>query len=98
MAAEDALAAIERGALLGIREQVVGLADLLEARLRLGVIGVAVGVVRARKLAIGLLDLSGGGLLVDAEDGVWILARGHHRATYPATSTRAGRTRLPASR
>ena len=44
-------------ALLGVRERVVGLLDLLEALLGRAVAGVAVGVVLAGQLAVGLLDL-----------------------------------------
>src|SRR5204862_296502 len=44
-------------ALLGVGEDVVGLGDLLEALLGPLVARVAVGVVLARELAVGLLDL-----------------------------------------
>ena len=67
---EEPVAAIEGGALVGIAEEVVGLADLLEARLGLRVAGVAVWVVLAGELAVGLLDLRGGRLAIDAEDAV----------------------------
>ena len=49
-------------ALLGVRERVVGLLDLLEALLGLRVVLVAVGVVLARQLAVGALDLVRGRL------------------------------------
>ena len=44
-------------ALVGVRQDVVGLGDLLEALLGLRVARVAVRVVLARELAVGLLDL-----------------------------------------
>ena len=53
-------------ALLGVAEHVVRLGDLLEARLGVLVARVAVRVIVARQLAVGLLDLLGGGALVDA--------------------------------
>ena len=56
---EGAAAAVVLLALLGVAEHVVGLGDLLEALLGLLVAGVAVGVVLARELAVGLLDLLG---------------------------------------
>src|SRR5205085_1459592 len=43
--------------LLGVGEQVVGVLNLLEPLLRGRISGIAVGVVLARKLAVGLLDL-----------------------------------------
>src|SRR5699024_6418384 len=60
-------------ALLGIVEDRVGLADLLEHLLGLGVIGMTVGVVLAGLAAIGLLDLLRVGVLGDAEDRVEVL-------------------------
>ena len=54
-------------ALLGFAEHVVGLLDLLEALLRGGVARIPIGVVLARELAIGLLELVGGGVLGNAE-------------------------------
>src|SRR5262249_19578953 len=53
--------------LLGIRERVVGLLDLLELLLGLGVVGVPVRVPLAGELAVGLLDLVGGGGLAHPE-------------------------------
>src|SRR6185369_15302806 len=44
-------------ALLGVREQVVRALDLLEPLLGRGVTGIAVRVVLARELAVGLLSL-----------------------------------------
>ena len=75
-------AAVVLLALLRVAQDVVGRLDLLEALLGLLVAGIAVRVVLARQLAVGLLDLLGRGLLVDPED----LVRVH-----PATTTRAGR-------
>ena len=79
---ERAAAAVVLLALLGVREHVVGLGDLLEARLGLLVVGVAVGVVLARELAVGLLDLLGRRLLLDAERRVVVAGgpRGRHHA------------------
>ena len=59
-----------------------------------GVAGVAVGVVLAGQLAVGLLDLLVGGLLLDAERLVWILTAG--MATRPPLRARAG-SRCPRS-
>ena len=46
-------------ALLGVADDVVGLGDRLELLVLRGVTGVGVGVVGARELAVGLLDLVG---------------------------------------
>jgi hypothetical protein len=54
-------------ALLVVAKHLVRAADLLEARGRLGVALVAVGVVLQRQLAVRLLDLVGGGVLRDAQ-------------------------------
>ncbi len=54
---ERSAAAVVLLALLGVAQHVVSLGDLLEARLGLLVVGVAVGVVLAREFAVGLLDL-----------------------------------------
>ena len=71
--------------LLGIREDVVGALDLLEAGL---VTAARVGMTLARELAIGLLDLVGRGVLGDAEGVV--------RIAHSLTITRVGRsTRSP---
>src|SRR5699024_7931745 len=51
----------------------VGLADVLEARLRLGVPRVVVRVLLARELAVRLLDGGGVGILGDTEDRVEVL-------------------------
>ena len=55
-------------ALLGVTDDVVGLGHLLEVVVLGGVAGVGVGVVGARQLAVGLLDLVGRRVLLDAED------------------------------
>ena len=82
-------------ALLGVAEHVVSLGDLLEARLGVLVVGVGVGVVLARELAVGLLDLLRRGLLVDAERLVVVGSCSHMRScAYAATTTRAGRMTL----
>ena len=76
-AAEDPAAGVVSLALLRVGQDVVGLLDLLEALLGRLVTGVAVGVVLARELPVGLLDLVRRGLLVDPEDLVRVLDRGH---------------------
>ena len=76
-AAEDPAAGVVALALLGVGQNVVGLLDLLEALLGRLVALVAVRVVLPRELPVGLLDLVRRGLLVDPEDVVWILDRGH---------------------
>src|SRR5690606_33718889 len=80
-------------ALLGVVEHRVGLADLLERLLHLGVVGVAVGVVLPGLLAIGLLDLLRVGVLGDAEDRVEVLVEpvlsGHRRLLPGASGTSA---------
>ena len=60
-------------ALLGVAEDVVGLGDLLEALLGLGVALVGVRVELAGELPVRLLDLGVGGVLGDAEDLVVVL-------------------------
>ena len=61
-----AVAVVGRAA-LGVREDLVGLGDLLEARLGVGVLRVDVGVQLAGELAEGLLDLGLVGVARDAE-------------------------------
>src|SRR4029078_6956134 len=75
-------------ALLGVREHVVGLLDLLEALLRLGVARVPVGVQLAGELAVGALDLVVGGAPGNAQHLVEVARR--HRVSYSLTTTRAG--------
>ena len=60
-------------ALVLITQHVVGRGDLLEAGLRVGVAGIGVGMELLGELAVGLLDLSGGGVLGHAEDAVVVL-------------------------
>jgi hypothetical protein len=74
--AEEDPAAVVLLALVRVADDVVGRLDLLEALLGRRVVRVAVGVVTARELAVGLFDLVGRRLAVDAEDGVWV-ALGH---------------------
>jgi ABC-type uncharacterized transport system permease subunit len=57
------LAAVVRLALLGIGQDVVRLRDLLEALLGVLVPRIAIRVILARELAVGLLDLLVGGVL-----------------------------------
>ncbi|MPM37854.1 hypothetical protein SDC9_84473 [bioreactor metagenome] len=70
-------------ALLGVRQDVVGLRDGLEPLRLVGVARVGVGVVLARQLAEGLLDVVLGGVLRDAQDLVVVLLepvlRAHRR-------------------
>jgi hypothetical protein len=49
--------AIVGGALLGVGEHGVGLGALLEAFLRVRIIGIAVGMMLQGELAVGALDL-----------------------------------------
>lgn len=57
-----------------VRKSLVSLTDLLEAVLGLGVVWVLVWVVDNSELAICLLDFGLGGVLLDAEDLVIVLA------------------------
>ena len=82
-------------ALLGVRERVVGLLDRLEAVLGLRVVGVAVGMVLAGQLAVGLLDLLRGGVPGDPEHVVEVLGQS---VSYSLTTTRAARITWPSSR
>ncbi len=75
----------------GIGQDVVGLGDLLEPLLGLLVALVAVRVVLARELPVGLLDLLVGGVLADPQDLVVVGLVSHGGLVYPATTTRAGR-------
>ena len=89
--AEEDPAAVVLLALVRVADDVVGRLDLLEALLGLRVVRVAVRVVLARELAVGLLDLVGRRLAVDAEDGSMGLA-GPSVPSYAATTTLAGRS------
>ena len=95
--------AVVVGALVGVGQDGVRLADLLEALLGLLVAGVAVGVVGAGEVAVGLLQLRVVGVPGDAEDAVVVLG-GHARRRRgrrpsrpgpPATVTIAGRSTRP---
>src|SRR5699024_5611143 len=80
--------------LLGVVEHRVGLADLLEPLLRLGVVGMVVGVVLPGLLAVGLLDLLRVGVLGGAEGRVEVLGepvRSGHVRLLPGA---AGRGRV----
>jgi hypothetical protein len=88
--AEEDAAAVVLLALVGVAQDVVGRLDLLEALLGRGVVRVAVRVVLAGQFAVGLLDVVGRRLAVDAQDRIWISLR--HRASYAATTTLAGRS------
>jgi len=77
-ASADRAEAIVLGALLGVRQHGVGLADLLEALLGLLVAGVAVGMVGAGEVAVGLLQRRVVGISRDAEDAVKVPG-GHAR-------------------
>src|SRR6202040_4395730 len=63
-------------ALLRVRERVVGALDLLELLLGAVVVGVAIRVVPAGELAVGLLDFIVGGLPRDAEHLVEVVSQG----------------------
>src|SRR5687768_17556909 len=66
-------------ALLLVAQGLIGLVDLLELRLRLFVVRVAVGVQLAREFAIGLLDFLLIGLALNSQD--LIVVSGHLRST-----------------
>src|SRR5262249_31330536 len=81
-------------ALFGITEDVVGLGDGLELLLRLLVAGIDVGVMLARQLTVGLLDVGGARRPRHPQGGVQVLLR--HRAVHlarppPRTPLLAGR-------
>src|SRR5262249_6936913 len=90
-------------ALLGIREHLVGLVDLLEARLGLFLAGVHVGVELARQPAVGRLDLFVRGRLGHTEDLVVVLvldlslsgSNARARATRPRYSRSARSSKGP---
>src|SRR6185503_19299507 len=65
-------AAIELGALFLVADDFVGLADLLEAFHRLGIVGVGVRMMLLGERAESLLDLGFAGLLRHAKDFIWI--------------------------
>src|SRR5262249_58619886 len=71
--AEERPRLVVLGASLRIGQDVVGLGDLLESLLRLGVALVGVRVVLARELAVRLLDLLGRRTLTDPESLVIVL-------------------------
>ena len=87
--ADEHAAGVVLLALLGVRERVVGALDLLEALLGRRVVGVAVGVVLARELAVRLLDLVVRRLPVDAEHLVEVA---RPSPPHSLTTTRAGRS------
>ena len=60
-------AVIERS-LLAVGQNCVGLRDLLKLLFRVGIVRIAVRMVRHRQLAVGALDLDVGGRAGDAED------------------------------
>ncbi len=75
-------------ALLGVRERVVGALDFLELLLGFRIVGVAVRVVLAGQLPVGLLDLLGRSAFGDAQDFVEVLSQGqsslaHHDSRRP---------------
>ena len=75
-----------------VGQHLVGLADLLETILRRFVARIAIGVVLARELAIGLLDLLVRSLLGDSERLVEILLHpvlASHRVSPPCSCTSA---------
>ena len=79
-------------ALVGVGEDLVGLVDLLEARLGLRVALVDVGVVLARQLAVGGLDLLGRGGLRHPEDLVVVLESTMSQRRFYAGPILAGRS------
>jgi hypothetical protein len=92
-AAAEHAAGVVLLALVLVGQDRVRLLDLLEALLGGRVIGVRVGVVLTRKLAVGLLDLLLRGPLLDAQ-GVVVVVR-HYPSSAAPTTTRAGRSNSP---
>jgi hypothetical protein len=72
-AAAEAEARVVLAPLVGVGQHVVGVGDLLEALLRLGVAGVAVRVTLPGQLPVRLLDLVGARGLLDPEGGVEVV-------------------------
>jgi hypothetical protein len=70
--------AVVLGPLLLVAEDVIGILHFLEAALGLLVAGIAVGMIFAGQLAVGLLDLVVCGVALDAQDVVVIA--GHSRS------------------
>src|SRR5690606_20836082 len=89
-------------AALLVRQDAVGLGDLLEALLGLLVALVGVGVVGAGELAVGGLDLVLGRRLRDSEDLVVVLFEvvlgAHRRLPSPASASAVSRCRRPPPR
>src|SRR5579883_1974223 len=75
------LAAVEAGALVLVRQQIIGRRDLLEARLGLFVAGVEIGMMPLGELAIGGADLLLARILGDAEHLVGV-SRSHGKWTW----------------
>lgn len=73
---DEVLAAVVTGALFGVAERFVGLADFLEAARRVLVVRVLVRVVDDGQFAVGFLDVVIRRVLFDAQDLVEILAFG----------------------
>jgi hypothetical protein len=92
--AAEAAARVVLLALLGVRERVVGLLDLLEALLGLLVIRVAIRMPLPSELAVGALDLVLRRRPLDAEDLVEVTRLRH----YWLTTTFAARSTWPFSR
>src|SRR5262245_31760434 len=67
--------AVVVGALVGIGQDRVRLADLLEALLGFLVAGIAIGMVRPREVAVGFLQLAVVGVTADAENRVVVAGR-----------------------
>jgi hypothetical protein len=78
-------------ALVGVREHLVGLGELLEALLGLRVVRVGVRVRLAGEAAEGLLDLGLVGLAADAEDLVVVALHRSHTSSTKRESSPGGR-------
>jgi len=74
--------AIVRGALLGIREHLIGLVDLLEARLGIG-LGADIRMILARQTPVGTLDLLLGRRAVNPQEVVIVPLGAHAPITRP---------------
>ena len=67
-----ALATVERAALFLVGQEIVGSRNLGEFRLRLGVVGVLVGVIGLGQLAISRLQVLLAHRTRNPEHGVWV--------------------------
>jgi hypothetical protein len=77
-------------ALIVVRQDTVGLGDLLEPLGRHGVIRVGIRMILLGQLAVSLLELVGSGFVADAENLVVVLGPRRHQASSPSTASSSG--------